>query len=452
MNRRGILRAAGAAALLPAAARIQAAVQPARLALVLGNAHYAGSGTLPNAINDARLMAKTLAGLGFAVSEQYDLDRARLDAALERFAQGIPAGATAFVYYAGHGMQLGGANYLNPVDMPVTSEQGARLRAYPLKTMLERLAGSRSALNIVVLDACRNNPFQPQPAVRYRSLGGIGLRQVAAPRGTFIAYSTAPGQLAADGEGTNSLYTRALARTLLAPGQELEQVFRSVAQEVRRKTLDDQHPWYESSVAGSYYFRPQGGQPAGVPALAGVPTRQTQASRGIRIASGTAWYRQMGAAEWQAVDWEIGQRVRKLTRDDVPALERQARAGNVVAQTVLGLAYREGLDRARAPEGGSIVRFNANNGAAWHWLGKAAAAGFPVAQAEVGEMYYGAHGRARDLGASRRWLQQAAQADYPRARLDLAQLDIETGRGTGSARDALQSLFDSLKAAPPPSR
>jgi hypothetical protein len=169
----------------------------------------------------------------------------------------------------------------------------------------------------------------------------------------------------------------------------------------------------------------------------------------MQAAPGPAWYRQMSAAEWQQVDWEIMQRVRNLTRDEVPALERKAGAGNVVAQTVLGVAHREGLDRARSPDGRRTVRFNASNGAAWRWLKKAAEAGFPVAQAELGEMYYGAHGTARDLGQSRRWLEQAAAANYPRARLDLAQLDIETGHGTRSARDAVQSLLDSLRAAPP---
>ena len=164
-----------------------------------------------------------------------------------------------------------------------------------------------------------------------------------------------------------------------------------------------------------------------------------------------AWYREVGAAEWSRVDWEIQQRVRNLTPDEIPALKHKAGAGSVVAQTVLGLAYREGIERAKS--GGKTIRLRANNTVAWSWLNKAAKAGFPVAQAEIGEMYYGAHGVERDLVASRHWLEQAAAADYPRARLDLFQLNLEANpdpsRLGPQAQEALRSLFDSMGVPPP---
>lgn len=426
----------------------------ARMALVIGNGGYAPPSALPNAGNDARLMARTLAGLGYAVTERHDLDRAQLDDAVTRFANGLPQGATALVYFAGHGMQIEGSNYLTPVDMVLSSPASAQVHAYSLKAMLDRLARSRSAVNIVVLDACRNNPFRPS-GERYRSLRDLGLSQVAAPRGTLIAYSTAPGQLALDGKGGkdgNSVYTRTLAAVMREPGRDLESVFKRTAELVRRATLDDQMPWYESSLAGRLLLS-EGAPLATVPARvgAGRPGAQ-QASRGMApTGEQPAWFREVGAAEWSRVDWEIQQRVKNLTPDEIPALEHKASAGSVVAQTVLGLAYRQGIERARG--GGKTIRLRANNTVAWSWLEKAAKAGFPVAQAEIGEMYHGAHGVERDLAASRHWLEQAAAADYPRARLDLLQLNLEASSDPGrlgpQAQEALRSLFDSMGVSPP---
>lgn len=418
----------------------------ARMALVIGNGAYAPPSALSNAGNDARLMARTLAALGYTVTERHDLGRAQLDEAVTRFADGLPQGATAFVYFAGHGMQIEGSNYLTPVDMVLSSQAAAQVHSYSLKSLLDRLSRSRSAVNIVVMDACRNNPFRPSDKP-YRSFRDLGLSKVAAPRGTFIAYSTAPGQLAPDGKGGNSVYTRTLADVMREPGRDIETVFKRTAELVRRATLDDQMPWYESSLAGRLLLS-EGAPLAVAPVRGGSGGGKPQASRGMAppAQDQPAWYREIGAAEWSRVDWEIQQRVKHLTPDEIPALEHKAGAGNVMAQTVLGLAYREGIERARS--GGKTIRLRANNTVAWKWLQKAARAGFPVAQAEIGEMYYGAHGVERDLAASRHWLEQAAAADYPRARLDLLQLNLETTSNPSQlgpqAQEALRSLFDSI--------
>lgn len=432
--------------LMAAAGMVQATPAiGARMALVIGNQGYAAPSALPNAGNDARLMARTLAALGYTVTERHDLGRAQLDEAVTRFANGLPQGATAFVYYAGHGMQIEGSNYLTPVDMVLSSPAAAQVHSYSLKSLLDRLSRSRSAVNIVVMDACRNNPFRPSDKP-YRSFRDLGLSKVAAPRGTFIAYSTAPGQLAPDGKDGNSVYTRTLAGVMREPGRDLEAVFKRTAELVRHATLDDQMPWYESSLAGRLLLS-EGAPLAAAPVRAGAGGK-LQASRSMTPAAQNepAWYRQVGAAEWSRVDWEIQQRVRKLTPDEIPALEHKAGAGNVMAQTVLGLAYREGIERGKS--GGKTIRLRANNTLAWSWLDKAARAGFPVAQAEIGEMYYGAHGVERDLAASRHWLELAAAADYPRARLDLLQLNLETtsdpSRLGPQAQEALRSLFDSM--------
>lgn len=445
MRRRVLVRVLLAAlALACTLSSVPAQAAPARVALVIGNERYAAAQRLANAGNDARLMARTLGALGFAVTERHDLDRSALVAAVAEFADRVPLDATVFVYYAGHGMQIEGNNYLNPTDMVLTSERASERRAYPLASLLDRLKRSRAALNVVVLDACRNNPFQPASGVRYRGGAALGLSRLAPPRGTLIAYSTAPGELAPDGKGANSLYTATLSRVLAEPGRDLAQIFQAVGNEVRRQTLDDQMPWFESSLGGSFYFKPAQGS---APPLAQGPARQLVAGGPVR-GQAAPWYRDMGAADWSQVDWEIQQRMRRLTPDEIPQLERKAKAGNVLAQTTLGVAYREGIERAGDGRGGPVLRFKANNGKAWHWLKKAAAAGFPVAQAEIGEMYYAGHGTERDLKEGRYWLEQAAVANYPRARLDLLQLDIERDGMGADPGPALRSMLESLRANP----
>lgn len=397
--------------------------QVAKHALVLANGSYPRE-ALPNALRDGRLMAQTLKQLGFTVTERPNLGREEMMETIARFTDGLPEGATALVYYAGHGMQVGGGNYLTPIDMQLTGEASVPLKAYPVRHLLERLALARTAVNILVLDACRNNPFQPATAVRYRSFNQLGLARERAPRGTLIAYSAAPGQQAPEGRGKHSVYTETLARTLLEPELELRGIFDKVANLVRRHSLDDQIPWYETSLTDAYYFQP----PDGVTVVTGKPLQFARAGRGDHKARGetalpAAWFNELSEQEWDMLDWEIRQRVERLTADELPALEHQATGGSLVHQTTLGLAYREGVEKAVEPGSGKITRYNANNSRALKWLLQAAKDGFPVAQVELGEMYYAGHGVDRNLDTSRRWIELANRVPYTRARLDLGQLD-----------------------------
>ncbi len=142
-----------------------------------------------------------------------------------------------------------------------------------------------------------------------------------------------------------------------------------------------------------------------------------------------------GYNAWTDLDWEIAQRVKRLTADEIPGLEQKAAEGSLIHQTTLGLAYRDGIDRATDPASGKVMRYNANNTRSVQWLRKAADGGFPIAQAELGEMYFRGHGVDRDLAEARRWLTLAARSDYPRAKLDLFHLDAyETGLETMKAR------------------
>lgn len=425
-------------------------------ALVIANEHYRQDARLPNAGQDATLMAATLAKVGFKVSVKRDLTKDEISETVASFSAALPAGATALVYYAGHGMQIEGANYLNPVDLQITSEQMSKLRSYPVRNLLERLAVSPSSVNIVILDACRNNPFRTESVVRYRSYKDLGLAPtLTAPRGTFIAYATAPGQLAADGKGPNGPYAAVLSKALLDPGKEIEEVFKRVSMDVRRQTRDDQIPWYETSLTDRYYFLP----PQGVTMVvatnqtARAPNSERRVVRSSALRSRStsdAWFEDLPESEWNRIDWEIQQRVARFTADELPALEHKARGGSFVAQTTLGLVYREGTERAtvkgNAP---GTLRFNTSNVKALKWLRQAAESGFAVAQVELGEMYYTGHGVQRDLAASRKWISHAAQANYPRAKLDLMQLDIESGDVTsGSATQAFDSVIRSFAKKP----
>lgn len=421
-----------------------APLQPAQYALVIGNASYTQR-PLANPRNDAQLMANTLKKLGFKVTQGHDLDRKGLFASVNAFTESLPEGAVAMVYYAGHGMQINGANYLLPTDLTLTSEQGSAQRAFPLEILMDKLGSARSAVNIVVLDACRDNPFQP-PA-RYRSYAQLGLARVSSPQGMIVAYSTAPGQQAADGAGRgNSLYTETLAAEMQKPGLSIERILKNVTERIRKKTFDDQQPWYGISLVDDYYFVP----PDGVRIV--TKAKRTQlASAGKLPGRGMAtsemddgaWYMQLNETEWSNFDWEVGQRVKRLSKDELPLLEQRAKAGNVVAQTTLGIAYREGVDRISESGTNRSFRANPNNTKSIQWLRQAAEAGFPMAQVELGEMYYQGHGVDRDLNESKRWLEMASRARYPRAKLDLAQARAVS---SGSAEDMKDMANELLKS------
>ncbi len=219
-----------------------------RIALVIGNSQYPGA-TLKNPVNDAHDMAQALRRLGFAVIEKVDVTQKEMNRAISQFGEKLRTDSVAIFYYAGHGMQIKGKNYLIPVDAQIGSEASARAETVDIDTVMDQLAVS--SLNIVILDACRNNPFER----RFRSAGG-GLAQMDAPKGTLIAYATAPGKTAADGDGRNGLYTRELLKLIQAPGVPIENVFKKVRANVALATGDNQIPWEASSLTGDFYFKP----------------------------------------------------------------------------------------------------------------------------------------------------------------------------------------------------
>ncbi|OHC68693.1 MAG: hypothetical protein A3H93_17255 [Rhodocyclales bacterium RIFCSPLOWO2_02_FULL_63_24] len=236
----------------------------ARVALVIGNAKYP-SAPLRNAVNDARDMAAALRHLGFDVIERTNATQKEMNRAIAQFGNKIRSDSIALFYYAGHGMQVKGKNFLIPVDAQIDSESSVRVETVDVDGALDQL--SISSLNIVILDACRNNPFER----RFRGTSG-GLAQMDAPKGSLIAYATAPGKTAADGEGRNGIYTQELLKLMQTPGIPIEQVFKRVRANVARATADNQIPWEASSLTGDFYFNAEAPASAGPASLVGETT------------------------------------------------------------------------------------------------------------------------------------------------------------------------------------
>lgn len=219
-----------------------------RIALVIGNSAYPAAGALKNPGNDARDIAAKLKRLGFEVIVRTDVRQKDMLRSLTEFGEKIQPGSEALFFYAGHGMQVRGKNYLIPVDAEIRTESAVSSEAVDVDQLLDKLAPAR--LSMVILDACRNNPFER----RFRG-GGQGLAQINAPTGTLIAYATAPGRVAADGDGRNGLYTSELLAAMDMPGMKIEDVFKRVRSNVVRKSGEAQTPWESSSLTGDFFFR-----------------------------------------------------------------------------------------------------------------------------------------------------------------------------------------------------
>lgn len=236
-----------------AGALSQAMAEP-RVALIVGNGAYGSVAALDNPVNDARLMADTLAAKGFTVTLLTDADQVTLNRAIAQFGHDLRTSgsdATGLFYYAGHGVQSFGNNYLLPVDAHLTDAADVGLVAVQAETVLRQMFSARNKTNIVILDACRNNPFEDIP-----DMDDNGLAEMKAPTGTFLAYSTAPGAVALDGTDRNSPFTQALVQQIAVPGQPIEQVFKATRVAVLQATGNAQTPWDTSSLTNEFYFVP----------------------------------------------------------------------------------------------------------------------------------------------------------------------------------------------------
>ncbi|CAH0178721.1 hypothetical protein SRABI118_01179 [Massilia sp. Bi118] len=247
----------------PAPAALAPVRPEQRLALVIGNSGYK-TGPLTNPVNDARAMAVRLQQLGFSVIKKENASREEMMAAVRDFGVQLANGGVGLFYYAGHGVQSKGANYLVPVDADIRNEDELSTRAYNANEVLEKMDTAKNRINVVILDACRDNPFAR--SFRSGSRGLAGMDQ--APSGTLVAYATSPGSTASDGLGANGLYTEQLLQAMNEPGVKLEEVFKRVRVGVKERSEGKQLPWEMSSVTGDFYFNPTPDQAAEMAAAA----------------------------------------------------------------------------------------------------------------------------------------------------------------------------------------
>jgi uncharacterized caspase-like protein len=223
-----------------------------KTALVIGNGGYK-SGPLKNAVNDALDMAATLSEKGFTVILKQNASRADMRDAIREFASEISKGGVGLFYYSGHGLQVDGINYLVPVDANIEMKAEVAEECISAATVLRVMEYSNNRINIIILDACRNSPFRS-----FSRSDEQGITKMDPPKGakqgSIIAFATAPGDVASDGDGRNGFYTAKLLKYINTPGLTLEEVFKKVRIEVSAESNGRQIPWENNSLTGDFFF------------------------------------------------------------------------------------------------------------------------------------------------------------------------------------------------------
>lgn len=347
-----------------------AQAQERRVALVIGNSAYKMA-PLQNPGNDARDMAQALRGLGFEVIERQNLSREAFSLVVREFGDKLRGATVGLFYFAGHGLQVKGRNFLVPVDADIAREDEVPYRSVEVNEVLDKMDSARTPVNLVVLDACRNNPF----ARSFRTTQ-TGLAQMDAPSGTLIAFATAPGSVAQDGDsGANGLYTGALLKHIATPGLAVEQMFKRVRVDVVDGSKSAQVPWESSSLSRDFSFASGA---AAAPLAAAAPP---SAELAVELAFWDAVKDSRSAADYRAYLEQYPQgRFAALARVRAQAAPEAAAAPAVpVAQPAPGGLVRwkvgqaeRSLDvgaavstQALSPEGLYLV---AVAGGALHWV------------------------------------------------------------------------------------
>ena len=248
-----------------------------RLALIIGNASYKSS-PLNNPVNDARLMEKVLRDAGFTTIKAENASIREMRRLVRDFGDRLKvSGGVGLFYFAGHGVQVRGENFLVSTDSDILNEDEVADDSVNVSVILEKMQTANNRMNLIILDACRNNPF----ATKSRSALS-GLAAISAPSGSLVAYSTAPGSVASDGKGRNGLYTEYLAKAIAQPGLAVEEVFKQVRSSVRKDSNFQQTPWENTALEGQFYFK------AAIPEVIAVPTPIARPAPEPAVARSTA--------------------------------------------------------------------------------------------------------------------------------------------------------------------
>ena len=407
-----------------------------RFALVIGNKSYI-RGPLDNPGNDAFVMDAVLRQLGFTVARRYDLTREGMNNELKALADRSKGAEAVLVYFSGHGVQDMGKNFLLPVDANLVKTSSIPEITVSVDRALKTIEQAGANVNIFILDACRNAPFEdgrPRTAQ-------LGLGDVEPARGTLIAFSTSPGDIASDGKaGGNSAFTAALASTLAEPKRGAESVFKRVREMVSRRSDGKQVPWLHSGLTGEFIFNT--GAVVKIPELPMTlalsdRSERKRSANGSKTDTSDRWPQVMTPEQWAQLDWEIDQRAKSVTVDDLSELAGRAYDREAKAQVMLGDAYQIGIR-----SGAGWIRSNQD---AMLWYRRAAAQGYPLAQVRIGEMYGESRGVDRDLIEAKRWFGLAAAQGLQRAKVDLMHANALSSGVLPSGKD----MVDLIKSLTP---
>lgn len=223
-----------------------------KTALIIGNGNYK-NGPLKNAVNDALDMAATLSGKGFKVILKENASRIDMRNAIREFGTEINQGGVGLFYYSGHGIQIDGVNYLIPIDADIELKAEVAEECISASSILKVMEYSNNRINVIILDACRNNPFRSFSRSDEKGITRMD-PPAGAKQGAIIAFATAPGAVASDGETRNGLYTSKLLKYINTPGLTLEEVFKKARIDVLNESAGLQIPWENNSLTGDFYF------------------------------------------------------------------------------------------------------------------------------------------------------------------------------------------------------
>jgi hypothetical protein len=462
-GRIGIMSRWIVAAVLLCAGMTSAAHAEKRVALVIGNSAYQAVPKLPNPDSDARLMSDTLKSLGFFVvggSARLDLDKAGFDASLQEFKTQLVGADVALFYYAGHGVETHGLNYLVPVDAHPQDEADVFTQMVSTSDILDGLEKSGTRINLVLLDACRDNPFSGHGV---RSKTG-GLAQMPAPVGTLISFATQPRSVSLDGIDGHSPYTKALAEAMQKPGYGLFKTFNEVGLAVDKATGGQQLPWLSSSpITGNFYF-------AGKPEPPPADTKQASLMPQAPLASQAPLAAQDAPAAMPAPTQELRfsppddplrqgiimdcDRLAAMPYDTghgwkLPGLEVD-KINLAAAEPACKDAMQRYPDVIRFVfEAGRVATGRKDYAEARRLYDQAAAAGYAMAMNNIGATYEAGTGTPVNYVEAARWYQKAVDAGEPIGMVDLGWL-YGTGHGVKKDYAHARQLYETgVKAGEP---
>ena len=403
-----------------------------RLALVLGNSKYQNAPELANPANDAQDLATELRQIGFDVIEQHDASREAMAKAVHDFAEKLPGAQVALFFYAGHGLQMNGENYLVPVDAKVDTASDVRFNTINLTDIQAEMEGN-GRTGIIMLDACRDNPFADKLAQGTRGIRiphGLG-RTEASAQGSLVVYSTQPNNVAQDGTGRNSPFTAALLKHVTTPGLEVRQMISRVRGDVLAATDQKQTPWDSSSLVGDVYLASAPDTPAAQPAAAAVPLSPlpaTPAQPPAAVPDATV----ATETECERIAAYHPRHAMASSTDEVTATDWTHAAALCKAE----MAAHPGDPRFIYAFGRTQLRLK-NYGEALHEFRIAADAGHVDALVELGGLYYTGHGVLQSYPTAFAYTSKAAAAGSARGTANLASM---YGDGFGVAKDPAKAL------------